>query len=60
MVSTREVRRNPAATMNMVAIKMVLLLAKPLRAPVSSMQPVMYRAAMESMAVTHMGILLSI
>ena len=52
-----EVRRNPAATINMVAIKIVLVLENPANAPLASMHPVMYRAAMENMAVSHIGIL---
>ena len=57
MPSTMEVRRNPAATINMVAIKIVLVLENPANAPLASMHPVMYRAAMENMAVSHIGIL---
>ena len=60
MLSTRDVLWKPAATTNMVAMRMVFTLENPDRASPELIQPVAYRAVMETMAVTHMGILLRI
>ena len=56
---TREVLRKPAATTNMVAISRVFALLNPARAVLASTHLVMNSAARESIAVSHMGILLS-
>ena len=57
--STKDVRRNPAATINMVAIKSVFTFEKPDKAPAASIQPVKYNAVREIIAVSHIGILFS-